>query len=144
MFFTGGSMPFANSPSGLPTHDAARMRFSESGVVDDVDPCNRRVNVAGLHPIFSAAARIESFRSAIWLLRYRANLSRSNDIAGTTLLPLDKSLSLLHTWRNDQSTTAAASRSAVFARRFTLYASMHCLLYTSDAADDLLCVDLGG
>src|SRR5450756_3160122 len=29
-------------------------------------------------------------------------------------------------------------------RRHTVHPCMDCLLYTSDAADDLLCVDLGG
>src|SRR5450756_1604914 len=51
-------------------------------------------------------------------------------------------------WTTKPSSTAATSGAPEpaisFCCRFSCWALYSCLLYTSDAADDLLCVDLGG
>ena len=54
---------------------------------------------------------------------------------------------LIHTAKMENKTTNRAKMSnkrCIKARLQYLQGSYNCLLYTSDAADDLLCVDLGG
>src|SRR5665213_1877063 len=41
-------------------------------------------------------------------------------------------------------TTGGSRKSALLTHHAAMRSSLTCLLYTSDAADDLLCVDLGG
>src|SRR5450756_1129003 len=54
-----------------------------------------------------------------------------------------KSMSRSAPWAPSKSTCLPWSR-ALFTSRLASQMKGSCLLYTSDAADDLLCVDLGG
>src|SRR5680860_1529707 len=87
----------------------------------------------------------------------RIALVRRNVSTVTAMLPSkEASLSLLSGWQvhTDSTTWVSMSRSSSSSFRgssvlpaMVLSSSMSrasCLLYTSDAADDLLCVDLGG
>src|SRR5450756_3138548 len=66
--------------------------------------------------------------------------ARSNFRNNTVILPMERILTRDNR-RQDQPCIVYNSCSRVVAGRLN---PQYCLLYTSDAADDLLCVDLGG
>src|SRR5450756_50403 len=83
-------------------------------------------------------------RRATWLARKRSRLRASNVFAGEPTLKIATHLIPRHCLaRCDNVSVPPLGRILELPPALFLF-SLLCLLYTSDAADDLLCVDLGG
>src|SRR5659263_500773 len=120
--------------STLPLSEV-KARFSE--IAEEVDRTHERVRVTRNgreYVVLISAEDLESLEATIELLSDSEAVDLLGDL-GETSLDLGQ-------WESAHGpilwSIGARPPLAVLARRTT------CLLYTSDAADDLLCVDLGG
>src|SRR5450756_3110102 len=107
---------------------------------------------SGVGDDWGVVTRTKPFSQASGLIWFLRPLGASRPSAGagrapalSAVLPVRGCRSAWSRYQRDRAGSAPrAGRRRYGAGGWQMHAAARCLLYTSDAADDLLCVDLGG